>query len=78
MFLRTFKRNPTQALMTLGLQNMAGELTGSRTVEENIAMYAFLQNLTRKFKITPWEHVTNGELFVPTILKWIPETFYGA
>lgn len=78
VFLRTFKRNPTQALMTLGLQNMAGELTGSRTVEENIAMYAFLQNLTRKFKITPWEHVTNGELFVPTILKWIPETFYGA
>lgn len=76
IFLRTFKRNPVQATMVLGLQNMAGGLTGSRTVEENIALYGFLQNLTRKFKITPWEHI-NGDLLTPTILKWIPDVFFG-
>lgn len=74
---RTFARNPVQASLTLGLQNMAGGLTGSRTVEENIANYAMLQNLHRKFQFTPWDHVTNGDLLEPTLLKWIPEVFYG-
>lgn len=74
---RLFKRNPIQASLTLGLQNMAGGLTGSRTAEENIAMYAFLNNMTRKFNPFPWEHITNGDLAEITLLKWIPDTFFG-
>jgi len=73
---RVFRQNPVQASLTLGLQNMAADVLSNQTAEENIANYAFLNNLMRKFQITPWEHVTNGDMLIPTILKWIPDVFY--
>jgi predicted NAD-dependent protein-ADP-ribosyltransferase YbiA (DUF1768 family) len=77
---RIFKRNPVQASLVLGLQGVAGSLTGSRAAEENITQYAFLNNLTRKFHMFPHDHIIEGELFIPSIwrwISWIPNTFFG-
>jgi hypothetical protein len=74
---RVFKENPVQAALTIVGQDFVSTALGSRTAEENIANYAFLQNLARKFQATPWEHVTNGDMLVPTFLKWIPDVFFG-
>jgi len=76
IILRTFKRNPVQATVVFGLQGM----TESRMTGENIANYAFLHNGLNKFEPTPWTHVTNGDIFFPSIFrwfKWLPDIFWG-
>jgi len=57
----------------MGLQNAMQ----SRSAEENIANYAFMNNLPNKFELTPWEHISNGDMFSITALKWIPDIFWS-
>lgn len=64
---RTFKENPVNATVTFGLQGMVG----SRIASENIANYALMNNFTNKFQLTPWDHITDGDIFMPMSLKWL-------
>jgi hypothetical protein len=73
---RVFSQNPVQASLLLGFQAGISGVIGSRTMEENISKYMFLNNMTNKFELMPWEHITNGKYFWPTFLEWIPETFF--
>ena len=69
---RTFTRNPVQASVTLGMQHMFD----NRSAQENIWNYAFMSGGTRKFNLTFWDHVTNGDMFKITALQWIPDIFW--
>ena len=66
---RTFKRNPVQASIVLGLQHTLD----SRSAQENIANYAFMSGGLGKFDASPWSRIWSGEMFEITAFKWIPD-----
>ena len=68
---RIFKENPVQATMYMGMQEM---LFDSNVMQENITNYAFLHNLTGKFRV-PGENLLSGDTLMPMSLKWL-EMFY--
>jgi len=69
---RIFRRNPVQASLVFGAQ----QLTGNAILDENTANYAFMNGVTDKFETTPYDHIWDGSLLEPTILKWIPQVFF--
>jgi len=68
---RMFTQSPIRSTVVFGMQGMLQ----NNAAQENIANYAFLHNLTGKFRLTPWEHLTNGDIFMPMSLKWL-DMFY--
>jgi hypothetical protein len=63
---KMFKENPVRAAAVLGLQS---QLLAS-PLDDNIGMYAFMNNGTQKFSANPGDRV-NTEILEPALLEWL-------
>lgn len=72
VIIKLFAQNPVHATMYMMMQ---GYLFNGNATSENITNYALLHNFTGKFKLTPWEHFQDGDIFMPMSLEWL-KIFY--
>lgn len=68
---RFFSQNPVRSLGVFGAQQM----TDMQVMGDSITNYTFMRGLPGKFQL-PTEHFEGGDIFIPSLLKWL-QVFTG-